>query len=218
MTNQTDMQIMVTGRLSYAYLRKPYTSTNEDGKTTQSYKTHVIFEDFTLPNGQTVKAEEQVRKVKDAINAVAKAGWAQAGQVLQALKAQDRLCIHEGNISAQGQEEYADKFFISTNSKRSPRIVKTVGVQNVDCPEGDPADPYAGCYANVIVSIYCQSPDKKPVKWGKRVNAQLMGVQKVKDGSSFGGGKVAKLDEFGLAAADADGAAPGEAAEADGLL
>jgi hypothetical protein len=57
------------------------------------------------------------------------------------------------------------------------------------------------------------------VKWGKRVNAQLMGVQKIKDGASFGGGKVAKLEEFGLAAADADAAAPGgDVAGTDGLL
>ncbi len=42
---------------------------------------------------------------------------------------------------------------------------------------------YAGCYVNAIVEPWSQSN-----QWGKRINANLLGVQFVKDGEPFGDG------------------------------
>jgi hypothetical protein len=51
---------------------------------------------------------------------------------------------------------------------------------------------YAGCYVNVFIEPWAQNNS-----YGKRVNANLLGVQFVKDGEPFGdGAKVASTDDF----------------------
>ncbi len=51
---------------------------------------------------------------------------------------------------------------------------------------------YAGCFVNAIVEPWGQSN-----QWGKRVNANLLGIQFVKDGEPFGdGGTTADADDF----------------------
>lgn len=50
---------------------------------------------------------------------------------------------------------------------------------------------YAGCYVNAIVSPWVQDN-----QYGKRVNANLLGVQFVKDGEAFGDAVVASDDDF----------------------
>jgi hypothetical protein len=54
---------------------------------------------------------------------------------------------------------------------------------------------YAGCYVNGIVSLWAQNN-----QYGKRINAQLDGVQFVRDGEPFGDGAVSvdAFDAFGL--------------------
>ncbi len=51
---------------------------------------------------------------------------------------------------------------------------------------------YAGCYVNAIVEPWSQSN-----QFGKRINANLLGVQFVKDGEVFGnGGTTADTNDF----------------------
>lgn len=51
---------------------------------------------------------------------------------------------------------------------------------------------YAGCYVNAQIEPWGQNN-----QYGKRVNANLLGVQFVKDGEAFSdGGKVASTDDF----------------------
>jgi hypothetical protein len=51
--------------------------------------------------------------------------------------------------------------------------------------------PYAGCYVNVSLELWAQDN-----KYGKRVNATLMGVQFYRDGDSFTGGGAADESDF----------------------
>jgi hypothetical protein len=51
---------------------------------------------------------------------------------------------------------------------------------------------YAGCYVNAIITLWVQNNS-----YGKRVNAQLDGVQFAKDGEPFGAGGI-DADEFDL--------------------
>lgn len=51
---------------------------------------------------------------------------------------------------------------------------------------------YSGCYVNAIVEPWGQNNS-----YGKRINANLLGLQFVKDGDAFGdGGKTASEDDF----------------------
>lgn len=50
--------------------------------------------------------------------------------------------------------------------------------------------PYAGCYVNMLVSIYCQDGQNEGIR------AQLLGLQFVADGDAFSGASVASEDDF----------------------
>jgi hypothetical protein len=209
---QTDNgQIVLTlmnVRLSYFYGFRPMKGKNDEGKETENYCVHAIM----APD------HPQLDQVRQAIRAVAAEAWPRNhADVLTQLAAQDRLCIHKGDVSKAGQEAYAGKFYISANSKVRPTIIETRNGANVPLVESD-GRPYSGSWGNVMVAIYAQGADGKPGKWGKRVNAQFMGVQHTRHDERFGGGRVAKPDEFGLAPTDADAAAPEPTADANGLI
>ena len=44
---------------------------------------------------------------------------------------------------------------------------------------------YPGCYVNVVITLWAQNN-----KFGKRINANLLAVQFVKDGNPFGEARV----------------------------
>jgi hypothetical protein len=213
MSNQeTQVTVVLSNvRLSYAYIFRPFKGKNDKGQETSSYSAHGIM----LPT------DPGVLLVRNAQRQVAAAAWgAQATDVLTKLAAQDKLALHDGNISKMGQEAYAGKYFVSANSKVRPKIAVTRGGVNTEIDEGDPCAPYSGCWANLIVAIYAQGPNNKPSQYGQRINAQLMGVQFLRHDEKFGGGgRVATLDEFpNVEATGADAAAPAVADASAGLV
>lgn len=59
---------------------------------------------------------------------------------------------------------------------------------------------YGGCYVNAIIDPWAQNN-----QFGKRINANLLGVQFLKDGQPFSdGGKVADSDDFDDVSEDGD--------------
>lgn len=56
----------------------------------------------------------------------------------------------------------------------------------------DDGRPYAGCYVNARITVWAQDN-----QYGKRINAELNGVQFYADGEAFGGGGApAQADDF----------------------
>lgn len=189
-------------RLSYFYGFEPYTNTDKaTGKTSKSFCSHMIM----------APAHPDIAKVKAAQRAAALAMWKdQAENMLVALAGQDRLCLHNGNISKPGQDGYADMFYVSGSSKKRFTIVD--GDRTPLTAES--GRPYSGCFANAIIQVWAQNNS-----WGKRINAQIAGIQFLRHGESFGGGRVAAPEEFGqVSAAGADSAAPEAAGAAAGLF
>lgn len=205
MDKSTQVELMLTNvRLSYADCYTPYVSTNDEGKQTATYGVHCLMD----------PTDANVAKVKEAQRKVAQAAWGDNWQaILNSIAAKDDACLHKGEVSRPTEEAYQGKFYVSARSKARPTCVATQGGVNVIVHQGEPLAPYSGCFANVKIAIYAQGANGKPSKWGKRINAQLMGVQFVRHGDAFGGGKVARPEEFGIMAEDADGAAPGSFAE-----
>ena len=104
-----------------------------------------------------------------------------------------KLCILDGDeIEYDGYEGmWAVK---ATNSKR-PTVINRDKSPIVE----DDDIIYAGCYVNAIISPWAQNND-----FGKRVNANLLGVQFVKDGEPFGDAVVANADDFDEVEVDED--------------
>lgn len=140
-----------------------------------------------------------VAKIKAAIAETAKAKWGEkAAEILQALVAADKICLHNGDTKSN-LEGYAGNLFVSARGPMRPLIIDA---NKSPLTEAD-GRPYSGCYVNAQIALWAQQNN-----FGKRVNAQLRGVQFLRDGEAFSGGGVADPDEFETVEADADGAAP----------
>ncbi len=141
-----------------------------------------------------------VAKIRATITAVAIAKWGdQATDILKALIAGDKVCLHNGDLKAQ-YEGFAGNYYVSARGYSRPLVI---GQDKAPLVEAD-GKPYSGSYVNAQVALWAQSNS-----WGKRINAQLSGVQFLRDGESFGGGVIAQPDEFEtVEGGDADGDAP----------
>ncbi|KKK82969.1 hypothetical protein LCGC14_2798080 [marine sediment metagenome] len=139
--------------------------------------------------------------IQAAITKVANAKWGEKGpEILKALIAGDKVCLHNGDSKSQ-YDGFVGNLFVSARSPTRPGVFAQD--PQVTLVEAD-GKPYSGCYVNAQIALWAQANN-----FGKRVNAQLRGVQFLRDGEAFGGGAVAQADEFDVVeGAEADAAAP----------
>lgn len=113
----------------------------------------------------------------------------------------DAKFVRDGNLS--GKEMYKGAYTISARQSvdRPPYCRAADGRTPLVSPRDDKAI-YGGCYINMIVRPWWQSNAS-----GKRINANLLGVQKTRDGEPFGEGSISAevIDEtFGDESSPAD--------------
>lgn len=179
-------------RTSYFYGFQPYIG---EDPTKPNYGTHLI-----MPPDHPI-----IPAIKSAQRAVAVAMWAdQADAVMAQLAAKDRLVLHDGTVSKPGQDAYKGMLYVSANSGKKRFTI--VDADRTPLQESD-GRPYSGCYVNAIIQVWAQQN-----KWGRGINAQICGVQFLRHGEAFGGGRVAAADEFQVVAASTDAPAPGGSA------
>ena len=96
----------------------------------------------------------------------------------------DKLCLKDGDETER--DELQGKMQLKASTKKRPLVI------NRDKTVLTEADEivYAGCFVNAIVSLWCQNNE-----YGKRVNAQLDGVQFWRNGEPFGSASI-ELSEF----------------------
>lgn len=98
--------------------------------------------------------------------------------------ASDKLCLKDGD--EMERPEYQGKMTIKASTKKRPMVINR---DKTPITEDDNV-VYAGCYVNAIITLWAQNNS-----YGKRVNAQLDGVQFVRDGEPFGDGGIS-VDQF----------------------
>lgn len=98
--------------------------------------------------------------------------------------AADKICLKDGDDL--GRPEFEGKYTIKASTKKRPLVIDR---DKTPLTEED-GKPYAGCYVNAIISLWPQNNS-----YGKRINAQLDGVQFHADGEPFGDGGLS-VDEF----------------------
>lgn len=133
-------------------------------------------------------SHKQVQEIRDACMAVAKEKWTdKAPAIFKTLDSSNKLCVHEGSTKAE-YEGYDGNLFVATRSKVRPSVFD----QQKTPLTAEDGKPYSGCYVNASIEIWAQDND-----FGKRINAQVRGVQFLRDGDAFaGGGSAAGEDEF----------------------
>ncbi len=141
---------------------------------------------FLLPKEEI----EQADKLRGAISALVKSEL--KGAKLPA----DKVCMRDGDDS--DYNGYDGHWSIKASNNTRPLVLD----RDKSPLTADDEKLYAGCYVNAIIALWVQNN-----QWGKRVNANLLGVQFVKDGEPFGdGGRTAAFDDFDEVEGD-DGAA-----------
>lgn len=136
---------------------------------------------FLVPKGS-----EQAKAIEEAITKAATDKWgAKAEAILKSIRNNpNRYCYQDGETKTY--DGYDGMMYISASNKVRPTVIDR---DRAPLTEGD-GRPYAGCYVNAIIEIFTyENP-------GKGISASLSGVQFVKDGEAFSGGRPAKADDF----------------------
>jgi len=143
-----------------------------------------------------------VAVIKAAMKKVAEEKWgAKASEVFTALKAGDKLALHDGDSKPQ-YEGYKGNLFVNAGNKIKPLVIDG----NKSPLLATSGRPYAGCYVNGSIELWAMDN-----QFGKRINATLKGVQFLRDGARLAGGGVASAEDFEAipdAASAAGGALP----------
>jgi hypothetical protein len=137
-------------------------------------------------------------EIRAGFKKLAEEKWgAKAGDVFLALKAGDKLCLHDGDAKAD-KEGYKGNLYLSASNKLKPLVIDG----NLSPLAANSGRPYSGCFVNATIELWAQDN-----KFGKRINASLQGVQFLRDGPRLSGGGVSSVEEY-EAIPEAAGAAP----------
>ena len=97
----------------------------------------------------------------------------------------DKICLKDGDDSTY--DGYENTWSLKAANSKRPTLINRDKTPIVE----DDEVLYAGCYVNAIIDLWVQNNG-----FGKRVNANLYGIQFVKDGEQFGAGAVDVFDDF----------------------
>jgi hypothetical protein len=133
-----------------------------------------------------------VKDLDKAMLDVAVEKWGKDGQKVFDKLVKDKrvLLLKEDYCNAKTGDAYdgfEDMFSIGARSAVAPLVID----RNKAPLTKDSGRPYSGCYVNAQIEIWAQDNG-----YGRRINAQLKGVQFNRDGDSFGGGAPASADDF----------------------
>lgn len=132
------------------------------------------------------KNDPQIEKINEVVSAAAKEKWGEKAEAqIKAIKAGDKTFIHDGD--AKPYAGYEGNVYLNARSYTRPTIVDR---DRSPLTEAD-GRIYAGCYVNAILDVWVQDN-----QYGKRINATLQGIQFLKDGEAFSGGRAASNDDF----------------------
>lgn len=144
----------------------------------------------------TAAGKKLIAEIEANCEKVAKEKWgAKAEAALTAMRKNDKLAIHDGDGKAE-YDGFPGMMYVSTRSKVRPLVIDRDRTP-LTATDGR---VYSGCYVNAQIELWAQDNS-----YGKRINAQLKGVQFVRDGDAFGGGGTpANADDFGDLSVDGD--------------
>jgi len=118
----------------------------------------------------------------------------------------DKVCLRNGDEAEY--EGYEGHMSLKASNNARPTVIDRDRTPLTE----DDNKPYAGCYVNAYIELWAQNN-----QFGKRVNANLLGVQFYRNGKPFGeGGKTVKADEFEVFEAEDDDFGDDFLDEADG--
>jgi len=151
-----------------------------------------------IPSSDTAQLDNVKKAMRAA--AAAKFGEEKADAAVKALTAANKVALGNGDNKAD-YDGFEGCMFVSAHS-RDNAPPKLLDGQRNELPRST-GTIYAGCMVNASVEFWGQANE-----YGKRINAQIRGVQFAGDGDAFAASRPASADEFdvveGAEATDAD--------------
>jgi hypothetical protein len=200
----SDGTILIKGaRACYPHLDKPYAGPQGQNQGDPRYTIQGL-----LPKTDAYKPS--VFLIRDEIN-----------KLMQAAKIQalppDRKFLRDGDLRPD-KPEFVGNYVVSAAEKRQPALRSRgkdprTGRALIVTPQEAANVFYGGCYVNILLRPWVQNN-----QFGKRVNANLLAVQFIKDGEAFGQGRIsddAIDDSFGVIEDDDSGYDDGIGGEDD---
>lgn len=131
----------------------------------------------------------QLKEIEAKIKSIAVEKWKdKADAVVKGLEKTDKVALHDGDTKP-AYDGFPGNLFISASAKVSARPT-VINKDKTPITDRDGVI-YAGCYVNASIDFWAQDN-----AYGKRINAQLRGVQFHRDGDAFSAGRPADADEF----------------------
>lgn len=170
-------------RLSYPHLDTPFKSEGDDGNTKETYSLEAM-----LPKDTHTAAKDLIKKVLNQI------------QVDNDAKVKTEHWFLKNGDDAD-KPEYEGHFLVKASDTRRPSVRNRDGSA---MSEREIADRiYGGCWANVLIRPwYFNGKAKNGKTYPKRLLANLVAVQFVRDDEPFGEGRIS--DEGVWDAVDGD--------------
>lgn len=187
-TNATRVMLKSV-RLAFPVLDKPETF---QGQGEPRYSATLLLD----PGSANEKA------LQAALFAAAEGKWGlnKAKAAVEGLSKAGKTAVGDGNLKDK-YDGFAGKTYVQAHARA--KTPPTLLDMQAKVLSRDTGMIYAGCYVNASIEIWAQDN-----QYGKRLNASLRGIQFVKDGDAFSGGRPAAPDEFepaeGVEASDKD--------------
>ena len=133
------------------------------------------------------KDSPMAKQIDKAIEKVAMEKWPKTyAKVLASIQGNaNKLCWQDGDN--KDYDGYEGMMAFSANNKARPTVWDRDGKTPLTEDDGK---PYAGCYVNGLVDIFAYDNS------GNGISASLSGIQFVKDGEAFSGGRPAPAGAF----------------------
>lgn len=174
-------RVKLYGRASFLRVAAPE---RFQGKGDPRYSGNIIFP----PKG------EDHKKTLSAMRAAAADQWgeAKADAAVKALLKANKVALVDGDTKPD-LAGYPGNMIVQAHAKPTspPTLVASENGVNVALDRETQTKIYSGCYVYGIIDFWAQDN-----QWGKRINATLCGLQFVKDGEPFSGGRPAGTDDF----------------------
>ncbi len=138
------------------------------------------------------KDHPQIGDIKQELMRLATLEWKdKTEQVIKELKAENKICLYDGDIKSY--DGYAGHYYISASSETKPLYLRAnPGTkENPNLITEESGELYSGCFVVAHISFWTQNNS-----FGKRINANLLGVQFYRPGEAFSGGGTASVNEF----------------------
>ena len=138
-------------------------------------------------------AKKIIKIIDDAMLEAAKGQpkWTNPEKILAKLVTDDAVCFRKKEYCDKNGDPYngfEDAYYLSLRSEKTKPLVLDRDKSPLQETDGR---PYSGCYVNAHVEIWAQDN-----KYGRRINATLLGVQFFRDGDAFGGGSNPDAEAF----------------------